>query len=568
MSDILKVSYGNESNLPTKKTNGQIYFCQDTGNMYLDLNDERHIITSTKYKKNSNNGDYPLLLANSTSPTDGSADIVTYANQSTTINPWTGEIKAPILNAISGMKYKDIEVERTFISMIPYGTQILANANLNTAEFMRVGNYFCRANTDAETLTNSPTEKAFMMQVYSPLSTDIDNESGTWVYRIRKLQDYRGPEYIQYSYTNDIAGNWIYGDWVMVIKSNNLASEESAGIMTADDKKKLNGISSGANKYTLPTASSSVLGGIKIGDYLTISSDGKLSGNYSIVTQQINGLMSAADKAKLDGIAENANNYTYTLPIASSTVLGGVKIGTNITISDGKISVPTASDSVQGVTVVHPAPKCTTFTSDSGAVTPLAAQKAAKMFSITRPQEKENKETTTNNNIVRWDGTSGDVKDSKIKIEDVTNTRDTSKKAQVISIPADNGKKMVYGYCTDQVDGTSFIGGLFDADATSFPYADGLAIGGSTGNLLWKNKRVVTADELITTNATAQTNGFMSASDKAKLDKLPSKLLHVGDNPPEDGLAILWIQTNSNSGGLKYYSEDAQNWVHVPVAWV
>ena len=40
-----------------------------------------------------------------------------------------------------------------------------------------------------------------------------------------------------------------------------------------------------------------------------------------------------AYKNKLDGIAEGANNYTYTLPSATSSVLGGVKLysstGTN-----------------------------------------------------------------------------------------------------------------------------------------------------------------------------------------------------------------------------------------------
>ena len=39
------------------------------------------------------------------------------------------------------------------------------------------------------------------------------------------------------------------------------------------------------------------------------------------------GSMSAADKVKLDGIAANANNYV--LPSASSTVLGGVKFATD-----------------------------------------------------------------------------------------------------------------------------------------------------------------------------------------------------------------------------------------------
>lgn len=59
---------------------------------------------------------------------------------------------------------------------------------------------------------------------------------------------------------------------------------------------------------------------------------------YSAATTSAAGLMSAADKTKLDGIAANANNYTYTLPTASSSTLGGVKIGTGIGISSGVIS--------------------------------------------------------------------------------------------------------------------------------------------------------------------------------------------------------------------------------------
>ena len=40
--------------------------------------------------------------------------------------------------------------------------------------------------------------------------------------------------------------------------------------------------------------------------------------------------MSSADKKKLDEIAEKANNYT--LPTASNTTKGGVKIGKNLTM--------------------------------------------------------------------------------------------------------------------------------------------------------------------------------------------------------------------------------------------
>ena len=46
---------------------------------------------------------------------------------------------------------------------------------------------------------------------------------------------------------------------------------------------------------------------------------------YSAATTSSDGLMSAADKAKLDGIVAEANKYT--LPAASADTLGGVKIG-------------------------------------------------------------------------------------------------------------------------------------------------------------------------------------------------------------------------------------------------
>ena len=54
-------------------------------------------------------------------------------------------------------------------------------------------------------------------------------------------------------------------------------------------------------------------------------------------TPSANGLMSAADKTKLDGIAMNANNYR--LPVATSSVLGGVKSGPDIVVGgDGYVT--------------------------------------------------------------------------------------------------------------------------------------------------------------------------------------------------------------------------------------
>lgn len=63
---------------------------------------------------------------------------------------------------------------------------------------------------------------------------------------------------------------------------------------------------------------------------------------YSAATQSAQGLMSAADKKKLDGIAAGANNYTYTLPTASSA-LGGVKTTSTVTSTSGLTACPIIS---------------------------------------------------------------------------------------------------------------------------------------------------------------------------------------------------------------------------------
>ena len=64
---------------------------------------------------------------------------------------------------------------------------------------------------------------------------------------------------------------------------------------------------------------------------------------YGTASQSANGLMSAADKKKLDGISSGANNFTYSLPTASATVLGGVKTGSNITNTSGVLSLTKAN---------------------------------------------------------------------------------------------------------------------------------------------------------------------------------------------------------------------------------
>lgn len=101
----------------------------------------------------------------------------------------------------------------------------------------------------------------------------------------------------------------------------NNATASSAGLMSTSDKTKLDGIATGANNYSLPTASASTLGGVKVGTNLSIS-NGVLSATdttYSVATTSASGLMSAADKTKLDGIATGANKTTVDTALSSTS---------------------------------------------------------------------------------------------------------------------------------------------------------------------------------------------------------------------------------------------------------
>lgn len=114
----------------------------------------------------------------------------------------------------------------------------------------------------------------------------------------------------------------------------------------------------------------------KSGNTITLTgSDGSFSNvtdtntTYGNATSGASGLMSAADKAKLDGIANNANNYT--LPTASASTLGGVKIGSNITNSFGTLSL-TKTNVTDALGYTPPTQDTNTWIAFKGATTTTA----------------------------------------------------------------------------------------------------------------------------------------------------------------------------------------------------
>ena len=135
-----------------------------------------------------------------------------------------GTFTAVTDTAVSGHKITDTTTtytmpsDRLFTTLVPTGTSIPANADLNTTTYMKVGRYYCSKNADAATLKNCPTNVAFMMEVYSPLSTTIDNETTkTWVYRLRKITVHNsGVQFVQYCNVGGTAGVWTYNPWKVV----------------------------------------------------------------------------------------------------------------------------------------------------------------------------------------------------------------------------------------------------------------------------------------------------------------------------------------------------------------
>lgn len=248
-------------------------------------------------------------------------------------------------------------------------------------------NVFAASGTDLETLlTTIPTTET-VNGLISDAIDDLINGAPATYDTLKEIADWIATHQSEYeALIAAIAGK------VDKVTGKDLSTND----FTDAYKTKLDGIEANANAYVLPQASASTLGGVKVGDNLAIdSSTGVLSGNYSAASTSAAGLMSAADKTKLDGIAAGAtavtvdssitsssenpvqsaaiytalagkvdtetgkglssNDYTdaektklggieanannYSLPAATTSALGGVKVGTNLAVdANGVIS--------------------------------------------------------------------------------------------------------------------------------------------------------------------------------------------------------------------------------------
>lgn len=96
-----------------------------------------------------------------------------------------------------------------------------------------------------------------------------------------------------------------------------VATNSISGLMSASDKKKLDGIATGATKITVDTSLSSTSTNPVQNKVINSALSGKAG--TSVATINTNGLMSAEDKTKLNGIATGANKTTVDSSLSASS---------------------------------------------------------------------------------------------------------------------------------------------------------------------------------------------------------------------------------------------------------
>ena len=136
-------------------------------------------------------------------------------------------------------------------------------------------------------------------------------------------------------------GNWFIGDTDTGVNAStnytlpaatttSLGGIKVGANLTITEDGVLSATASGGSGYVLPVATASTLGGVKQGTNVTIAADGTLSATdttYSVATSSQDGLMSSADKTKLDALPTNdalTTSLNGKVPIPSSISVGQV----------------------------------------------------------------------------------------------------------------------------------------------------------------------------------------------------------------------------------------------------
>ena len=265
--------------------NGQPVYIKDNGKYYLYHTGNLGIATSTKsglVKSGENikvNSDGTMTIDNA--PTTSVKDPA---------GEWTlRKFVDDLLNVLSGGNGNDLEAALSHLR------SSFTSAQTNLAAFIEEVNTFLNDSDLSDSTINRWKEiESFLAGI-----TDTETLTGLLAENLQSAKSYADTK-VQQGTANAVtmSANAGAADRVLISAGTNKTAKDS-GISIKDL----------ARKEELP----------------------------NLVSDSENGLMSSEDKSKLDTIETNANNYT--LPIANNSTPGGVKSGGDIVVgSDGTVS--------------------------------------------------------------------------------------------------------------------------------------------------------------------------------------------------------------------------------------
>lgn len=173
--------------------------------------------------------------------------------------------------------------------------------------------------------------------------------------------------------------------FVQTAISSKVSASSLATVATSGSYNDLTNKPTIPGAYTLPYATSSILGGVKIGNNISVSS-GTISlsqanvisalgytpsasdTTYDNATTTSSGLMSSTDKVKLNGIADNANYYIHPSTHPASMISGLATVAKSGSYNDLTDKPSNATTSSAGFMSAADKSKLDGISSDAGSV--------------------------------------------------------------------------------------------------------------------------------------------------------------------------------------------------------
>lgn len=323
--NVFKINRGLEANLPAVLTNGRCYFCTDTTNFYIDHEDKNGALTrsqlSSKYAdtlRYTEDGNFVEI-----NPTD----IITKNNYETIISVASTD-KNGLMSSADKTKLNNIpedisaSLANDFISAKggAYSLDTTLQLSLNNIPTVISGLYdnpIFRISTDGLKYSESDTQSYDFESYFSPIALVLNRRYSEGNHAVAScflpniwqlLDDVTDGDHKKF-YVRPNSFQWkrYNGGW-----KNHYISAELDKLKIYNDQKLISFENSKLENIASPTADNDAATKKYVDDKIPVEA-----------TTTNSGLMSAVDKAKLNGIAQNANNYT--LPVATADALGGVK---------------------------------------------------------------------------------------------------------------------------------------------------------------------------------------------------------------------------------------------------